>query len=58
MSMASPASDGLNAGFDLTITAGVLITNITISGDVKSDQPANPKRAAEACGVFVGVRPQ
>ncbi|MBV8554692.1 MAG: hypothetical protein JO116_03945 [Planctomycetaceae bacterium] len=56
--MASPASDGLNAGFDLTITAGVQITNITISGDVKSDQPANPKQAAEACGVFVGVRPQ
>ena len=34
--------DGVIALFDSTLMAGAEITNITLDGDVKSDQPTNP----------------
>jgi hypothetical protein len=40
----------------LTIAAGVQITNVTISGDVKSDRPTNPNERRTR-GIFVGILP-
>src|SRR5512135_1395979 len=50
MSMARSARDGLNAVLDVTITAGVQITNIMISGGVKSDRPTNPNGRQRRAG--------